>query len=98
MLRQRNDVFTAIAERWHANGHHAQAIEQIFAHAPRLDVGEQIAIGRRDNSNVDVGDRRSADATHFTLLQHAQQLRLHLGRDITDFVEENGAAIGNRGP
>jgi len=35
-----------------------------------------------------------SDALHFPVLQHAQQLGLHGGRQFADFVEEDRAAVG----
>jgi hypothetical protein len=35
-----------------------------------------------------------ADALEFAGFQHAQQLGLLAQRDISDFIEENGAAVG----
>ena len=38
--------------------------------------------------------RAAADALELALLQHAQQLRLRLERQLADLVEEQRAAVG----
>ncbi|MCY1448177.1 hypothetical protein D9M71_648310 [compost metagenome] len=54
----------------------------------------QVDVGRRHQTNVDRNRRARAQAHHFPLLQHPQQLDLHRERQVADLVEEQGAAVG----
>ena len=54
----------------------------------------EVAVGRRDDADVDLDRLAAADALELALLQHAQQLDLHLQRQVADLVEEQRAAVG----
>ena len=43
------DILGTLAQRGHKNRKHVEAVEQVFAEATGSDVGEEIAIGRRDH-------------------------------------------------
>ena len=45
-------------------------------------------MGRRHDADVRLDRRAAADRHVLTLLQHAQQAGLGLGRHVTDLVEE----------
>ncbi len=62
--------------------------------APLPPRALQVAVGRGDHAHVDAQAARTADALELALLQHAQQLRLRLGRQLADLVEEQRAAVG----
>ena len=47
-----------------------------------------------DDPDVDRDLLGAADAEEAALLEHAQQVDLHLGRDVADLVEEERAAVG----
>ncbi len=73
--------------------HDVQAIEKIAAEAPSGDFGAQIAVGRRDDGDVDSLRLQGADALHFAVFERAQQLGLHRQGQLADFVEEQRAAL-----
>ena len=54
----------------------------------------KILIGGSNHAHVDRYEAIAAHRFHLALLQHAQQLILHAGRDVADFVEEDSAAVG----
>ena len=51
-------------------------------------------MGRGDDAHVDVDGPGAAHTLEAALLEHAQHLRLGLGRHVADLVEEDGAAVG----
>ena len=51
-------------------------------------------VGRGDQADVDPDRLGAADAHELALLEHAQQLDLHLERQLADLVEEQRAAVG----
>ena len=48
---------------------------------------------RRDHADVDVDRLRLADAPDLAAIEHAQQLRLEVERELADLVEEQRAAV-----
>src|SRR2546430_7634583 len=50
-------------------------------------------VRRRDDADVDLDGPRAADALDLSLLEHAQELRLELGLDGADLVEEERAPL-----
>ena len=54
----------------------------------------QVAIRGRDHAKRRGPRLGAADRRHFVLLQHAQQLDLHAGRNVAGLVEEHRALVG----
>ena len=54
----------------------------------------EVSIGGRDDPDVDLGRPAAAHGFELVFLQHAEQLHLHVERQLTDFVEEQRAAVG----
>ena len=55
-------------------------------------------MGGGQNPNVDLFRSRAAHGLEPFLLEDPQQPRLKLGRELTDLVEEQGSAVGEREP
>ena len=91
---QRGDVARAIAQRRDLDLDHRQAIEQVFAEGPRLDVGEQVAVGGGHQADVDRDRAGRAHGAHLPRLDHAQQLGLHGRRHFAHLVEKQRAPVG----
>src|SRR5690606_15687393 len=58
------------------------------------DAGGEIAMARREYPHVDAPRLVAADALERALLQHSEQLDLHVGAHVPDLVEEQRAAVG----
>ena len=56
-----------------------QAIEEVLAEAPGLDLGGEVLVGGRDHADVDLDGAVGADGPDLAFLQHAQQLHLQVG-------------------
>ena len=54
MPHQIRDVLGPLAQRRHRDREHVQAVEQVLAEAAALHVGDQVAVGRRDDAHVDL--------------------------------------------
>src|SRR6202030_1249054 len=65
-----------------------------LAEPARGDLALQIPVGRCDHADVDLDGLGRPDAPDLALLQHAEELHLHLGADLADLVEEQRAALG----
>ena len=94
IAEQQRHVGAAFAKRRDADADGFQAIEQILTETPVCHCLGQVALGRRDDAQVDAARRSAADGRQFSLLDHAQQLALYRARHAVDLVEEQRAAIG----
>ena len=59
-----------------------------------VTIAREVAIGRGDEPDVDADRLVAAEALEFLFLQHAQEFRLQLERNVADLVEEQRAAVG----
>ena len=92
VLRQEQDVAPALAERRHVDADDVDAVVEILAEALLVHLASRsrlVAVTMRA-SNGDL--RVAADRAHLALLERAQELRLHLERQLADLVEEERAA------
>ena len=95
MLGQRQRVLGTLAQGRRLERHHVQAVKQIAAEIALLHGLFQIAIGGGQQPDIQLNGLGSAHAFHLALLQHAQELGLQEGRKLSDFVQENRAALGH---
>ena len=93
-LDERGDVLGAFPECRQGDLDHLQAVVQVLAEAPLLDLGLEVAMGRRDDANVDLDRRVAADPLEGVLLQDAEDLGLRLRGHVADLVQEEGALVG----
>src|SRR5262245_7024770 len=94
VARDLNHVVAARAQRRDFDREDAQAIEQVLTKATIGDGLLEIAIRRGDDSNVDAVSAIVADALVLAFLQHSQQLALQIERNLSDFVKEDRASVG----
>ena len=67
---------------------HVQPEEQVLAERAVGDRAREILVRRRDDAHVDADRLAAADALDLLRLDRAQQLRLRLGAQVADLVEE----------
>ena len=94
VLAQHGDVAGPIAQRRQRDRKDVEAVVEILAELAGGDLLLEIPVRRRDHAHVDLDRLGAADALELALLQHAQQLDLHVGRQVADLVEEQRAAVG----
>src|SRR5690606_2784108 len=87
-------ILDPLAQRRHANREHVQPKVEILAKLLLRDAGGEIAMARREYPHVDAPRLMAADALERALLQHSEQLDLHVGAHVPDLVEEQRAAVG----
>src|SRR5579864_307065 len=92
------DVGTAIAQRRYLNRENVQAVEQIGAKAAFLHGLLEVAVSGGDDANIYPNRVAAAYRLKFAFLKDAQQLHLRLDRKLSDFVQEDCAAIGQFEP
>jgi hypothetical protein len=96
-MKKRDELWNirrAFAQRRHAERENVQSIEEIRAKATVSDSLFQITVGRGDDQDVDPDGTAAAYWLELLLLQDAQQLDLVFERQFTDFIEEDGATVG----
>src|SRR5438552_12762331 len=94
MLREKGHAVGPVAERGERDGDRVDAIVQVLAElagAPRL---REIAVGRGHDAYVHPARPRATDAEEGARFEHTQELHLHVWLDLTDLVQEEGAAVG----
>ena len=94
IAHQQRDVFSAFPQRRNPDREHVQAVEQIAAKLAVRDHLIQIAVSRCYEANIHFACMCASQPFKFSLLQGAQQLRLNLDRNISHFIQEQGALIG----
>jgi len=73
---------------------HIEPVIQVFAKTAGGDLGFEVPVRGGHHPHVD-GDRlAAAHRIDLAPLQHAQQLDLHVQRQVADFVEKDRAAVG----
>src|SRR5438270_4990317 len=94
MLDQWTDVGGALTQRRNDQRNHVEAVEKIFAEGAPRDRLFKVGIRERDDArfDFDAGHGASAQTMEASVLDHAQQLRLHGGSEGADFVEHDGPA------
>src|SRR5439155_1883074 len=69
-------------------------VEEVPAKRTSRDVRRPIFVRSGNHAHVDVSSANVADALDLARLKHPQQLRLGSEGQSSDFVEEDGAAVG----
>jgi hypothetical protein len=98
LLDQRGDderqVVEALAQRREVHRDHREAVVQVRAKAPGVDLAAQVAVRGRDHPHVDLLALAPAHAPHLALAQRAQELGLQLQRQLAELVEKERAPVG----
>ena len=90
------DVVLAVAQRRDDEFDDGEPVVEVLAERARLGLGEQVAVGRRDDAHVDLLDPARADGLDLAFLEDAEQLGLDRERQLADLVEDQRAAVGLR--
>ena len=94
MLRQRRDVFRAVAKRWEVNGENAEPVVKVLAEAAGFDFAGKVSIRRGDDAHIHRARAIFTELLELAFLQDTQQLALEFERHFADFIQEQRAAIG----
>src|SRR5207244_10726768 len=91
---QRLDVLGALAERRKDDPGRGQSIVQILAKVSAVHLEPQIAVGRRDDPDVDRDLAIAADPPKSPALEDPEEDRLERFWGLADLVEEDRASVG----
>ena len=97
MRRERQDIVAAFAQRRQVNRNDVETVVEVLAKAPGLDLLKRVPVGGADQAHVDLETAIAADRLDRPGLGEAQQLGLQGGIHVADFVQEQGAAVGQLG-
>src|SRR2546423_894360 len=95
MAGERGDVLAPFAQRRQIDIDDVEPVIQVASESTRRDVIWQPPVGRGDQPDVDAHRTSAADPLELAELERPQQLALERGREFTDLVEEDSAAIGD---
>jgi hypothetical protein len=87
------DIFRTAAKRWDLNRKDVEAIEEVASKRPGFDHGRQIAICGCDDAHIGLDCGVATDSFKLLLLQEAKSFGLCGGTHISDFIQQNCAAV-----
>ena len=90
---EQGQVLETIAQRRQLDDRRRQPEVEILPELLRRHQRAQVAIGRRDDTHVDPPLTGAANPAHRVIIQHAQQARLQLQRQLANLVQEQDAAL-----
>ena len=94
MLRQQQDVLRMFPQGRHGHGNYIEPVVEVFAETTFLDQCFQVAMGRRDDPDIDLYRQIRTHGIDLFLLQNTQYLGLQEGTHIADLIQEDGPPIG----
>src|SRR5258705_6882246 len=94
VVGQHEDVVRPFLQGREMDAEDGESVVEITAETPIHDGLLQIAVGRRDETDVGAERRRATDTFVLALLDDAEELGFDRGRQLADLVEEQRAARG----
>ena len=94
MLEEGTQILKALTQWRQGHAHRCEAVIEVETKCACVHPSTQIAMRRRDDAHVDIDEPMAADAVEAPSLEHTQQHRLVLCRELTDLIEKERAAIG----
>lgn len=88
------DIAFAFDEAWQVERNDAYAVHEIFTKASRFDESAEGLVGCGEHAYVDAHGVCAAEGNECPLLEYAQESCLNIERKLRDFVQEDGAVIG----
>src|SRR5258708_35349121 len=74
VVHQHGNIFAAIAQRRHTNWKYIQSIEEVAAEWAIRNTSCQVAVRRRDQTQIHFDDPRAPKALKPTILQYTREL------------------------
>ena len=85
-----------LAQSRQGYAHGVQAVQQVGPEGLGLHRFIQAGVAGRQQLHVDAARRLATHGAHQLVVQEAQQGRLQLQRQVSDFVQQQGAAVGGQ--
>src|SRR4051812_49969731 len=93
MLHERKDVAGPFAQWRQPHRKAAQPVVKVLAKGAAAHFGAKVTVGGADDAHVDPTRAGRADRLHLPGLERTQELYLKGKRQVSDFIEEDGAAF-----
>src|SRR5208283_4306836 len=94
MGNQQGNVLSSLTKRRDFNGEDIKSIKKILAELLLSNHGPKIAMGRGDDSHIDMDRFGTPQTFELLLLNGTQQLWLQFQADVADFIEKKRTMIG----
>ncbi|OQA26793.1 MAG: hypothetical protein BWY59_01262 [Verrucomicrobia bacterium ADurb.Bin345] len=95
MVDQQGQVFDPFPQRGNPDRQHLEPEIQVFPKLPVGHHGFQVAVRGRQHAHVHLARLRRPHALDHAVLEHPEQFRLAFDLHVADFVQKNGAAVGD---
>src|SRR5690606_15114803 len=92
---QRNDIFMSIPERRKGDWEYVEPVIEIRPEAAGFDFFLQVSIRCRDDPHIDRYCGFASNPFYFPFLNRTQQFDLHVNRQLSNFIQEEGAVVGH---
>ena len=93
LMRERSDPIAMLAERRDDERGAVESVEQIATKPSLVDLGRQIAVRRRHETDVECDRLHRPDARDLARLDRAEHLHLDGLRQLADLVEKQRAVL-----
>ncbi|MGB7296048.1 MAG: hypothetical protein WBC70_10705 [Candidatus Aminicenantales bacterium] len=91
---EKGDILFFIPERRRIDRNDVEAEEEIVTELPFADLFFQVLVGGGDNPDVDLADLARPNPLDLPFFEDPQHLRLGFEAHVSDFVQEDGPAVG----
>src|SRR5215207_11452990 len=95
MSHKQRNIFPPLTQRRQSDGKDIEAIVQVGAKLAFAHGIFEVAVSGSDYAYVNFNRMTSSYSFKLTFLQHAQELGLHVQRELTDLVEKKRSAVRN---
>lgn len=92
-LSQREDVIAALSQGWNRQFDDTQAEVQIGAEVTFFDGCFEVAVGRRDDADIDANGFAATDAFEHLAFKHAEEFGLDLQAHFAEFIQHQRTAV-----
>ena len=95
LLYEDRQIIDTLTQRWRLNWKYIKTVVQVFTELVFSYHLFEVLVGSSDHTHIGIDDLIRAHTVKLALLQHTQQLNLHLERHIANLIEEEGTALGH---
>src|SRR3990170_7988465 len=94
VIDQQRKIRASLAQRWNENRDHIKPVVEIFPQLSGFYERLQRSVAGSQDPDVDLDRTAGAYLLVFSLLKHAQELRLQVQGKVADLVEEESPPVG----
>ena len=91
---EQGDIAVAFAQGGDFDADDVQTVPEVFAEFAFIDHPAEVAVGGGDDADIDLFGLSRAEGADLFFLEEAEEFELEVKVNLTDFVEEDGAAAG----